>query len=87
MRVDKFLKQSRIIKRRSIAKSISDLGFVKINNKEAKPSSLIKEGDVIELTLLERVLTIKVLTTSFSTRKEDANNSYEIISDERKSIN
>ncbi len=87
MRIDKYLKLSRIIKRRSIAKSISDLGFVKINGKEAKPSTTIKEGDIIELTLLERVLTIEVITLSFSTKKEEAKESYRIINDEYKSIN
>lgn len=83
MRIDKYLKVSRLIKRRSIAKGISDLGFVKINDKEAKPSSQIKEGDIITLLLGERKIKVRVLSLTFSTRKEDAKDSYEILSDER----
>ena len=48
MRIDKYLKVSRVIKRRTIAKDILDLGFVKINDKVAKPSSEVKENDIIE---------------------------------------
>ena len=51
MRLDKFLKVSRVIKRRTIAKDIIDIGLVKINDKVAKPSSEVKELDEIELTL------------------------------------
>ena len=57
MRLDKYLKVSRIIKRRTIAKGISDLGFVKINDRNAKPSSEVKPGDIVELTLGERIFT------------------------------
>ncbi len=82
MRLDKYLKMARIIKRRTIAKGISDLGFVKVNNKEAKPSLQIKEGDIIELSLGDRIITVRVLNLTFSTRKEEAKESYEIIKDE-----
>ena len=61
MRIDKYLKVSRVIKRRTIAKDILDLGFVKINGKVSKPSSEVKENDVIELTLGERKIVKKVL--------------------------
>ena len=86
MRLDKYLKTSRIIKRRTIAKGITDLGFVRINNRNAKPSSEVKPGDIVELTLGEKVITIKIISTIFSTRKEDARDSYEIISEVRKDI-
>ena len=86
MRLDKYLKTARIIKRRTIAKGISDLGFVKVNNKEAKPSTIVKEGDLLELSLGERIITLKVLSISFSTKKEDAKDSYEIIKEERRNI-
>ncbi len=82
MRLDKYLKMARIIKRRTIAKGISDLGFVKVNNKEAKPALQIKEGDIIELSLGDRIITVRVLNLSFSTRKEEARESYEIIKEE-----
>lgn len=83
MRLDKYLKVSRIIKRRTIAKGISDLGFVKINDRNAKPSSEVKPGDIVELTLGERIITIKIISTTFSTKKEDARDSYEIIKEEK----
>ncbi len=87
MRLDKYLKVSRIIKRRTIAKGISDLGFVKINDRNAKPSSEVKPGDIVELTLGERIITIKIISTTFSTKKEDARDSYEIIKEEKISNN
>ena len=87
MRLDKYLKVSRIIKRRTIAKGISDLGFVKINEGNAKPSSEVKPGDIVELTLGERIITIKIISTTFSTQKEDARDSYEIIKEEKISNN
>lgn len=83
MRLDKYLKVSRIIKRRTIAKGITDLGFVKINDRNAKPSSEVKIGDVVELTLGDKKITIKIISTTFSTRKEDARDSYEIIKEEK----
>ncbi len=82
MRLDKYLKMSRIIKRRTIAKGISDLGFVLINGKEGKPSSNVKIGDILTLTLGERKLTIEVLETTFTTKKEDAKESYRILKEE-----
>ena len=87
MRLDKYLKVSRIIKRRTIAKGISDLGFVKINDRNAKPSSEVKPGDIVELTLGERIITIKIISTTVSTKKEDARDSYEIIKEEKISNN
>lgn len=83
MRLDKYLKVSRIIKRRTIAKGITDLGFVKINDRNAKPSSEVKIGDIVELTLGDKKITIKIISTTFSTRKEDARDSYEIIKEEK----
>lgn len=79
MRIDKFLKVSRIIKRRTVAKDASDAGVVMINGKEAKPSSKVKEGDILEITFGERKLKIKVLNIKDSTKKEDAADMYEII--------
>lgn len=81
MRLDKFLKSSRIIKRRTIAKDIIDLGFVKINGKISKPSSQINVGDIVELTLGDKIITIKIISSIFSSKKEDARDNYEIISE------
>ena len=82
MRLDKYLKLSRIIKRRTIAKEVLDGDLVTINSKKAKPSTEVKEGDILVLTLGERVLTIKVLNILNSTKKKDAQEMFEIIKDE-----
>lgn len=79
MRVDKFLKVSRIIKRRTVAKDASDAGVVIINGKEAKPSTKVNVGDVIEVAFGEKILKIKVLTIKDSTKKEDAAEMYEVL--------
>ena len=79
MRLDKYLKISRVIKRRTIAKDIIDIGLVKINDKVAKPSSEVKELDEIELILGDRILRIKVLSLLTNPRKENASQMYEII--------
>ena len=86
MRIDKYLKVSRVIKRRTIAKDILDLGFVKINDKVAKPSSEVKENDIVELTLGERRLSVKVLGLSEQTKKKDASSLFEVIADEQISL-
>lgn len=79
MRIDKFLKVSRIIKRRTVAKDASDAGVVIINGKEAKPSTKVKEGDILEVKFGEKVLKIKVLNIKDSTKKEDAADMYEVL--------
>ena len=79
MRLDKYLKVARVIKRRTIAKDILDLGFVKINNRVAKPSTDVKVGDVIELTLGERILKIEVKAISAYAKKENSSEMFEII--------
>ena len=79
MRIDKFLNVSRIIKRRTVAKDASDAGVVVINGKEAKPSTNVKEGDILEITFGEKKLKIKVLNIKDSTKKEDAGEMYEVI--------
>ena len=86
MRIDKYLKVSRVIKRRTIAKDILDLGFVKINDEVAKPSSEVKENDIIELTLGERRLSVKVIGLSEQTKKKDASSLFEVIADEQISL-
>ena len=60
MRIDLFLKEARIIKRRTIAKEYCLRGLVLINNKEAKPSSEVKDGDIVNITFGEKKFEIKV---------------------------
>lgn len=61
MRLDKFLKVSRLIKRRTVANEVSDLGRVSVNGKPAKPSKQLKEGDLIEIENPKRSICAKVL--------------------------
>ena len=86
MRLDKYLKVSRVIKRRTIAKDILDLGFVKINNRNAKPSTEVKIGDILELTLGERILKIKVKAINAYAKKEASSEMFEILEDKVTSI-
>ena len=62
MRLDKFLKVSRIIKRRTVANNACDSEHVKVNGKEAKASYDVKIGDIIEISFGERTLRVKVRT-------------------------
>lgn len=79
MRLDKFLKVSRIIKRRSVAKEASDADKVLINSKVAKPSSEVKVGDIIEVNYYKKKVIIRVTSLSTSIKKEDAKEMYELI--------
>ena len=81
MRIDKFLKVSRIIKRRSVSKDIVSFGQVKINNIVAKPSTSIKIGDIVELSLGSKIITIEIMSIDEKVKKENAYNLYKIISE------
>lgn len=61
MRLDKFLKVSRLIKRRTVANDVSDQGRVFVNDTPAKPSKQLKEGDVIRIEHFNKVVSVKVL--------------------------
>lgn len=61
MRLDKFLKVSRLIKRRTVANEVSDMGRVNVNGQSAKPSKQLKAGDVIEIVYANRMVKVKVL--------------------------
>lgn len=79
MRLDKFLKVSRIIKRRTVAKDASDSGIVLINGKEAKASTKVRVGDVLEVTFGSKVIKVRVEKLVESTKKEDADTMYTIL--------
>lgn len=83
MRLDKFLKVSRIIKRRTVAKEVADKGRIQINGLLAKSSSNVKVGDLVKIQFGNKVLEVKVLDLQDSTKKEDAQKLYEIISEKR----
>jgi len=79
MRIDKFLKKSRLIKRRTIAKEACDTDRVTINGKPAKAGSEVKIGDVIHIQFGNSGVTARVTALTESCRKEDAAGMYEII--------
>ncbi len=79
MRVDKFLKVARIVKKRSVAKILADNEKIKVNNKIAKPSTVVEVNDEIELTFGERTLKIRVAALLVNPKKTDAQNMVEII--------
>lgn len=79
MRLDKFLKVSRIIKRRTVANEACDAEHVAVNGKRAKASYDVKEGDVIEITFGQKTLKARVLNVKEFTTKTDASSLYEII--------
>ena len=81
MRLDKFLKVSRVIKRRTVAASAADAGRVTVNGRLSKPGHQIKEGDVIEVAFGESVLKFRVLRVSETVKKEEADSMYEIINE------
>jgi ribosomal 50S subunit-recycling heat shock protein len=79
MRVDKYLKISRIIKRRTVAKSACESGRVAINDKVAKAGTEVKEGDIIEIRYASKSIKAKIISISEHVRKDDAKAMYEII--------
>ena len=79
MRLDKFLKNSRIIKRRTVAKDACEQERVEVNGKIAKPGLDLKIGDVIQVTCGSNVLKVRVLAMPESVRKDDADSLYEVI--------
>ncbi len=72
MRIDKYLKVSRIIKRRTVAQEACEGGKVTINGKVAKPSSEVKVGDVLSLQFGARTVTVEVLEVKEVVKKDDA---------------
>jgi ribosomal 50S subunit-recycling heat shock protein len=79
MRLDKFLKVSRLIKRRTVAKEAADGGRISINGKTAKAASEIKLGDLIEIGFGDKALKAEVLELRESIRAEEAKNMYKIL--------
>lgn len=82
MRLDKYLKVSRIIKRRTVAKEASEGGRVSINGKTAKPSSEVKAGDVLEIRFGEKLARFRVLNIAETVKKADAGAMYELLEGE-----
>ena len=79
MRLDKYLKVSRIIKRRTVANDACDTEHVTVNGRRAKASYDVKEGDVVEITFGQRTLRFRVLCVKETVAKADAAGMYEIL--------
>lgn len=85
MRLDKYLKVSRLIKRRTVAKNASLSDRILVNGRLAKPSKEVNVGDVLAITFGSKVLEVKITALVDSTKKADASLMYELISE--KTIN
>ena len=82
MRLDKFLKLSRLIKRRTVAKDVSDQGRVCLNGREAKASSTVKLGDEITVKYGNRSVTVRVEALHESPRKEESAGMYTVLNEQ-----
>ena len=72
MRLDKFLKVSRIIKRRTVANEACESSYVKLNGRPAKASAKVKPGDIIEIAFGNRTLKAEILNTNENAKKDEA---------------
>jgi ribosomal 50S subunit-recycling heat shock protein len=79
MRLDKYLKVSRLIKRRTVANEACDAGKVVVNGKAARASYDVKPGDVLEITLGAKTVKVRVTEVKEVVRKEDAASMYEAV--------
>ncbi len=82
MRLDKFLKVSRIIKRRTVAKEIADKGRITVNGRVAKSSTDVVPDDELIIKFGNKTLTVQVMQLLDTTKKQDAENMYKIVSEE-----
>jgi ribosomal 50S subunit-recycling heat shock protein len=79
MRLDKYLKVSRIIKRRTVANEVCDAGHVVVSGRVVKASYDVKEGDILEIQFGEKVAKYKVLNVTEHATKQTASDMYEIV--------
>jgi len=83
VRIDKFLKVSRIIKRRTVAKDITNQERIYINDNLAKPSKEVKVGDIVKIVFGNKIVTIKIKSINEFASKEQAATMYDLISEEK----
>ena len=79
MRIDKFLKVSRVIKRRTVAADACDGGRIEINGKVAKPSKDVKVGDVVKVSFGNNTMAFEVLSVDEHQTKQSAENMYKLL--------
>ena len=84
MRLDKYLKVSRLIKRRTLAKEVADNERVLVNGIPAKPSKELKIGDIVTVEFGTKSVSVKVLSLDPKTKAQDATSMYEFIEEKRK---
>ncbi len=83
MRLDKFLKVSRLIKRRTLAKEVSDQGRILVNGLQAKASTTVKVGDELVIRFGQKLVTVKIDRLQETTRKEEAAEMYTVVKEEK----
>ena len=83
MRLDKYLKLTRIIKRRTVAKDAGESGIISVNGKVAKPSKEVNIGDIIEIQFPQSSYKVKVVDIKEHVKKEDAISMYEVLENEQ----
>ncbi|MDQ0856802.1 RNA-binding S4 domain-containing protein [Bacillus sp. CMF21] len=83
MRLDKFLKVSRLIKRRTLAKEVSDQGRITVNGTVAKASSIVKLGDELAIRFGQKRIIVKIENLQDSSKKEDAAGMYSLVKEEK----
>ncbi len=79
MRIDKFLKVSRILKRRTVAQEAASAGKISVNGREVKPAYRVKVGDIVEISFVTGKLKFRILELKETVKKDDASSLYEII--------
>lgn len=82
MRLDKFLKVSRLVKRRTLAKEVCDQGRVTLNGQVAKSSSAVKVGDELTIRYGNKLITVKIEKILDTTKKDEAATMYTLINEE-----
>ncbi|RAU95956.1 RNA-binding S4 domain-containing protein [Paenibacillus sp. YN15] len=82
MRLDKYLKVSRLIKRRTVAQEVSDQGRVYLNGREAKKSSEVKVGDELTIRFGQKSVTVRVESVAETSRKDEAAGMYTVLREE-----
>lgn len=83
MRLDKFLKVSRLIKRRTLAKEVADQGRIELNGQVAKASTEVKVGDELTIRFGNKLVTVVIDSIAEHARKEDAKEMYRLIKEEK----
>lgn len=83
MRLDKFLKVSRLIKRRTLAKEVADQGRITINDNQAKAASIVSVGDILTIRFGQKQVTVKVTALKETVKKDEAETLYEVLREEK----